>query len=50
LGWDGKHVIIEGANDGTKVGDTEILFLDDEEQNLIEVGNRFQATGLVKAQ
>jgi magnesium-dependent phosphatase-1 len=55
LGWDGKDAMIEEilrrleAEDGTKVSDAEILFLDDEEKNLIEVGNRFPAARLVKA-
>jgi len=54
LGWDGKDVMIGEilrrfeAEDGISISDAEITFLDDEEKNLIEVGNRFPAARLVK--
>ncbi|MGQ9513775.1 MAG: magnesium-dependent phosphatase-1 [Thermoproteota archaeon] len=55
LGWNGKEVMIEEIlrqlelEDGIKISDTEILFIDDDEKELIKVGERFPGAKLVKA-
>jgi predicted phosphatase len=35
--------------DGIKISDAEILFVDDEEKELLKVGDRFPGAKLVKA-
>lgn len=54
LGWDGKDSMVEEilvleAEDGIKVSNVEVMFVDDDEKNLLEVGNRFPGARLVKA-
>jgi magnesium-dependent phosphatase-1 len=55
LGWNGKDVMIEEIlrklelEDGIKLSDTEILFIDDDEKELMKVGERFPGAKLVKA-
>jgi len=55
LGWDGKDSMVEEilrvleAEDGIKVSNLEVMFVDDDEKNLLEVGNRFPGARLVKA-
>ncbi len=55
LGWNGKDAMIEEIlrqlelEDGIKISDAEILFVDDDEKELLKVGDRFPGAKLVKA-
>lgn len=55
LGLDEKDSMVEEilgeleAEDGIKISNLEVMFVDDDEKNLIEVGNRFPGARLVKA-